>query len=225
MGVARKRSVLSGIRGKVGTVVLSVMRGVDVVKEVPSPPKKDSQTAAQDIQRAKFKCANEFLLRIGYDVPGLGYQLRRQSGKTKINESMSDLMRNALKGTYPDFSIDFSKVQWSSPIEKIDACWKGSFVAVEEMGFELSWELNPFPGKMSRLHDQAVIVLFDETKGKNLYFGMHSREIVPRKALKWIYKGYPKLEGHHIHCWIFFVSADEKRVSDTEYLGRVTLKK
>jgi hypothetical protein len=224
MGVARKKSILSGITGKIGPVVLSKMRNIEVVKAVPTSPKKGSHTADQAKQRAFFKCAKDFLRGVGFDVPKIGYQLRKNAGMSKANAAMQDLMLHVVKGEYPNFSIDYSKVKMSSPIQEIDACWNGLCTAGEGMTIEVTWEQNPFPGKTTRSHDCAAIVLYDETWGRNIYREMHSRKEVHRSELKWNYTGFKNLVGHNIHCWMFFVSGDGKRVSQSEYLGMVTVK-
>jgi hypothetical protein len=224
MGVARKKSILSGITGKIGPMVLSKMRNIEVVKAVPTPPKKGSHTSDQAKQRAFFNFAHKFLLGVGYDVPRIGYQLTKKKGMSKSNAAMQDLMLNAIKGEYPDFSIDYSKVKMSSPIHEIDACWNGHCIAGDGITIEVTWEQNPFPGKTTRSHDCAAIVFYDETWGRNIYREMNSRKEVHRGELKWSYKGFSKLIGHNIHCWMFFVSGDGKRVSQSEYLGMVTLK-
>lgn len=224
MGIGRKKSIVSGITGKVGSLVITNWRGIEVVKSLPTPPKKGDHTADQAKQRALFNCAEDFLRAIGYDVPGIGYQQRRGVGMSKSNAAMQHLMLEAVQGEYPDFSIDFGKVKMSSPIHEIDACWKGRCMAGDGMTIEVSWEQNPYPGKTTRSHDNAAIVFYDETWGRNIYREMHSREEVPRSALKWNYTGFSRIVGHHIHCWMFFVSADGRRVSRSEYLGMVTLK-
>ncbi|CAM4046683.1 hypothetical protein SAMN06265348_101548 [Pedobacter westerhofensis] len=224
MGVIRKPSIIAGISGKVGTVVITNVRNTQVIKEVPTPAKKGSQTEDQAKQRALFKFGKDFLLRIGYDVPGIGYQLRKKNRGSKPNAMLKHLMLDAVKGEYPDFSIEFSKVKMSCPIDEIDACWDGQCVAGEGMTIDVTWEQNPCPGKTTRSHDDAVIVFYDENTKRNIYQSMYSCGKVPRNALKWSYKGYPQLVGHHIHCWIFFVSANRKRVSQSEYLGMVTMK-
>lgn len=224
MGVFRKKTILSGIRGRVGNIVISKSRNIEIIKDAPVRPKKGSQTENQDKQRALFKLAKDFYRNVGKDVAKVGFQLRKKAKMTKANAAMQDLMANAITGEYPNFKIEFSKVRMSSPIDKIDACWNGHCVAGEGMTIDVTWEENPYPGKTTRSHDNAAIIFYDETLERNIYFGMSSRGSVPRSALRWSYEGYPQLLGHNIHCWIFFVSADKKRVSESEYLGIVNLK-
>lgn len=224
MGRARKKSLLGNITGKVGSFVFSDMRGTKVVKKMPVLPKKGEFTPDQADQRARFKCAEHFLRRLGYDVARIGYQLPKNTGMSEANAVMQHLMLEAVTGKYPDYRIDFSNVKLSNPVRETDACWNGSCVAGDGLTIEVSWEKNPYPEKTTRLDDNAAIVFFDETWGRNNFMAMHSRETVPRSALKWNYKGLPNLLGHKIHCWIFFVSADGKRVSQSEYLGMVTMK-
>ncbi|MET1053744.1 MAG: DUF6266 family protein [Pedobacter sp.] len=225
MGVIKKHSILADISGGLGPVVITNVRNTPVIKEVPKPPKKGTHTEDQAKQRAIFKLAEDFQLRIGYDVPGIGYQLRKKDGGTKPNAMLKHLMLDAVEGEYPDFRIAFSKVKMSRPVDEIDACWNGQCVAAEEMAIDVTWEQNPCPGKTTRANDDAVIVFYDETRKRNIYQSMYSRGKVPRNALKWRYTGFPQLVGDNIHCWIFFVSANGKRVSQSEYLGMVTVKK
>ena len=224
MGRARKKSLLGDITGKVGGLVYTDMRGTKVVKKMPSPPKKGKKTREQAEQRAVFKCAERFLRGVGYDAVRLGYQLPKSTGMSEANAAMQHLMLEAVTGEYPDYSINFSKVKMSDPLRETEACWNASCVAGDGLTIEVTWEKNPYPEKTTRLDDNAAIVFFNETWRRNIYREMHSRVTVPRSALKWTLQAAPRFLGHHIHCWIFFVSADGKRVSQSEYLGIVTLK-
>lgn len=99
-----KFSFWEGISGKIGPLVVFVRYGKQYVRihTIPHDPK----TPAQLAQRAKLKLANKGLsplskiIRQGYNDDSSAY--RTLVGKT---------IREFVVGEYPDFSIDYSKIQ------------------------------------------------------------------------------------------------------------------
>jgi hypothetical protein len=92
-----------------------------------------------------------------------------------------------------------------------------SIAQSEDGGFTVNWELNPFPGKSTQLDDEAVVVFYD-TKIDQFF----TANRVQRNSLTCKLNVIRKLTGNDFACWIFFVSADGKLVSETEYLGTLT---
>lgn len=110
MGILRQ-GVLGGFRKKTGTVVGASHRGQDIIRGLPRISKKTPSKGQLD-QRTKFGLVIKFLSRIGHLInPGFAAAAGITSA---INEAVDYHLNNAIKGTSPNFSLDLTKLKFSS---------------------------------------------------------------------------------------------------------------
>ncbi|WP_158796636.1 DUF6266 family protein [Pedobacter sp. L105] len=220
MGIRTKAPIIGDISGKVGTVVLSTWRGLNIIKEVPSTRKNKKVPEKVAQQNGLFKIVSQFLEFSGNDIIKRGYQLRKKENMTAFNFATSYHMLNAVTGTFPNFSIDLSKVKFSRPLNSTQKGWNAVFIEDENGDLKVKWELNPFPKKTTQLDDEAVVIFYNATRGN-----FRISYDVQRSSLGYIYpvKRQPSLVGHEIFSWLFFISADGKLVSETTYLGMLKM--
>lgn len=219
MGRVTRGSVLGRIKGKVGTIVLTEWKGEGVVKATPRTRRKRKKiTAEKAASEQQFKVVQEFMYGIDTDVINMGYQLRKKDRMTAMNAVTSYHLLNAVTGKYPDCSIDLTKVKFSRPLRSTENGYNVSFAKSAEGGFTINWQLNPFPEKTTQLDDEAVVVFYDTKIGQ-----FFTTDRVQRNSLTCKRGKITKLIGNDFACWIFFVSADGKLVSETEYLGTLTM--
>lgn len=219
MGTIRKVSVLGRISGKIENIVVTKWKTQDVVKSTPSVRKKRKKLSTEKAESEhSFKVVQEFFYGIDTSVINMGYQLRKKDRMTAMNAAASYHLLNAVTGKYPDCGIDLTKVKFSRPLRSTENGYNVLFNDSEDGGFIINWELDPFPEKTTQLDDEAVIVFYDKTTGH--FFSdrgiQRSSKAYKRSVLSF-------MTGHDIACWIFFVSADKKLVSETEYLGTLTM--
>lgn len=106
MGTYNK-GILGAFSGKVGPVVGASWRGKEVMRSLPKKSNRVA-TALQQQQRQKFAMVNDFL---GGVQPVIKRYYGSDSGiKTRRNQAMSYLMREALVFNDPDYEWDYSKV-------------------------------------------------------------------------------------------------------------------
>lgn len=128
---------------------------------------------------------------------------------------MSYTLKNAIKGTYPSFSIDYTKVIVS----------RGSLAKalnVQKLSntgeIAVSWQDNS--GTANALDtDFAMLLAYNESKDEAIY-DMHSTcrgdEVTSLQ--------YPSdWAGDTVHIYLAFVSEDGTLVSDSEYVGAETI--
>lgn len=212
----RSGSPLGDMSGKIGTIVLTTYKKtIWVVKGLSSKTNKVS--LEQRNQRALFETVQTFLKKASETIK-LGYQLPRKSALSEMNMATSYHLLNAVVGEYPEYSIDLSKVKFTHPIRSIEKGWKTEFTAGKELFGEVSWEMNPFPDKSTRWDDKAVIVIYSGTDKQFYRF-----QGVERRQLSYSFTDREYFSGHEIFCWLFFISADGKFVSETEYLGMIKM--
>ena len=107
MGVISK-GILGGFSGLVGTVVGSHWKGIDYMRSKPTKRSAASYSQAQLDQQLKFGVTTHFLQSLG----GLPEQTfhRYAVQKTSRNSALSYLLKHAITGSSPDFTLDYSKV-------------------------------------------------------------------------------------------------------------------
>ena len=211
MGTYNK-GILGAFSGKVGPVVGASWRGKEVMRSLPKKGNK-VPTATQLLQRQKFAMVQTFLSGIN---PVVKRYYGSNSGlKTRGNNAMSYLMREALVFTDPDFEWDYSKVLIS----------RGDLIGFDEASLDVSageinvmWTDNSGQGEALDT-DQLVLLVFDP-ESKAVVYSLAAGERADEAATLAMPSN---LQGADIEVWATFVSADEKLVATSLYLGTVTV--
>ncbi len=193
--------------------------GIGVVKSTPSKNWKSKKLSEREKQQQHlFSLVNGFLTGMDNKILNTGYQFSGNSKMTAFNAALSYHIKHAVSGEYPDYRIEMDKVKLSRPVRSTENGWNSIMTAEKDKGLVISWELNPFPDRNTRTDDQAVIVFYDKNREMFLLRNGIKRSLLTFTLTPLIYSA-----GHELYCWIFFVSADGKRVSETEYLGRLKM--
>jgi hypothetical protein len=211
MGTYNK-GILGAFSGKVGPVVGASWRGKEVMRSLP---KKGNRvpTATQLLQRQKFAMVQTFLSGIS---PVVKRYYGSNSGlKTRGNNAMSYLMREALVFTDPDFEWDYSKVLIS----------RGDLTGIEEASVDVTpgeinvmWADNSEQGEA--LADDKLVLLVYDPESKAVVYSLAAGE----RADEATSLAMPShLEDAEVQVWATFVSADEKLAATSLYLGAVTV--
>lgn len=98
------QGILGGFSGKVGNVIGGNWKGIDYMRIKPSNV-ANPKTEGQLDQRSKFVTVLEFLQPMK-DFIKVGFK-DYATKKTQFNSAMSYNLKNAIAGTYPDYSIDY----------------------------------------------------------------------------------------------------------------------
>ena len=211
MGTYNK-GILGAFSGKVGPVVGASWRGKEVMRSLPKKGNK-VPTATQLLQRQKFAMVQTFLSGIN---PVVKRYYGSNSGlKTRGNNAMSYLMREALVFTDPDFEWDYSKVLIS----------RGDLIGFDEATLDVSageinvmWTDNSGQGEALDT-DQLVLLVFDP-ESKAVVYSLAAGERADEAATLAMPSN---LLGADVEVWATFVSTDEKLVATSLYLGTVTV--
>lgn len=215
MGKAGNNSILKGLSGKVGPVSVTGNKNRSIVRIRPDKPKRKGAREGTS-QHAIFTLVGRFFYTLPAGFFKKGYLMKVKDGSTPLGASKSYHMKNAVVGTYPDLSMDLSKLKFSGSQRPIESGWNAELNSLETDGLQVTWEINPYPEKKTQLDDEAVIVFYNLNKR-----GFRYVEGIPRSNCSYIFPATPFNQGNSVACWIFFVSADKKLVSDTQYLGIV----
>lgn len=204
-----KDSLLGGLSGKIGPVVMYVRNGTQVVRS--NPKQRDPKSPKQLAHRMKFALVNQRLspLKTIIDV---GYKNSDKTYRTLIGEAY----REAIMGEYPDFSLDYSKIQIS---EGNIALPRHVTIEMGENPDTVNFRWDPAivrEVRTSRDNDQVNIVCLDAT-GK---YAFHELNAARRSH------GSASLEMPHAswhpassHFWMFLTSYDSRFHSNSLYIS------
>jgi hypothetical protein len=212
MGTYNK-GILGAFSGKVGPVVGASWRGKDVMRSLPRKTSRVA-TATQLLQREKFTMVTEFLTPLNSVV---GRYFGNNTGdKTRRNQAMSYLMREAINYVDPDLVWDFSKVL----ISRGDLLGMTGTSAAAGAGqsVDITWTNNSGQGD-AETTDKLVVVLYEETTKTIVHAlnaGMRNQGtgnvIVPAF-----------LTGLTVQVWATFASSNDKLYATSQYLGTVVI--
>ena len=198
-----KSSTFGEISGKHGNVVAVTMKdGTSYFREYIIPP--NPNTIKQQTQRGKF----------GFVVKELNCMRKMFAvtfgGQYGINRAVSLAMKTCVSGDFPDFRIDYSRLQvavGSLPLPlKTDIQKQASNI------FKLTWNYDPL------LHDHpndAINIVLLNNSLQQVIFLQH----IAMRADGLVEFSIPEpWSNAEIHTWIYFSNSNDNHFSDSKYL-------
>lgn len=217
MAIQTSKSALGEIKGSVGDDTIYKWRSLTVIRQRLRFKDKNKISPKQRKQINIFRLVTATLYQIESAIK-MGYQQQKNTVMTPRNAAVSYHMLNAVVGDPQNPRIDPAKIKISHSIWATQNVWKPSLMATANKQITVTWELNPYPQKSTRLDDQVVIQLYHED---NNHF--YPCTIPLRDALVFNRTLNNKDVGKLLHCYMFVASANGKLVSPTAYLGTVTV--
>ncbi|WP_443945093.1 DUF6266 family protein [Pedobacter sp. AW1-32] len=196
--------------GKVGSMIGSSWRGITYLKGLPRKSTKPA-TEAQLAQRAKFAMVPVYLRPIK-DILNLGFGDKQLTKLTAYNAAARLFLTEAIIGTYPDFSVDFSKMTLSKGAQ---STFHNLSMVLQGSDLGLSWE-NLTNSYNSFADDKLVVVIFNETKQMYSIY-----ENVQRADLSSAITLGSGFAADVLHGWAFSTNRDSSSVSNSQYLGSI----
>ena len=212
MGTYNK-GILGAFSGKVGPVVGASWRGKDVLRSLPRKGNRVA-TETQLLQREKFTMVTEFLTPLNSVV---GRYFGNNTGdKTRRNQAMSYLLKEAVTYVAPNLVWEFNKVL----ISRGDLLGLNTANASAGTGssVDITWTDNSGQGD-AETTDKLVVVLYEETTKTTVHAlnaGMRNQEtanvVVPAF-----------LTGLTVQVWATFASSNDKLYATSQYLATVVI--
>jgi len=204
--------ILGGFKGKVGAVVGSTWRGLNVMR---SKPKKSGKAPSEDqaIQQERFKLMSGFLSPISSILDS--YYGNSASEKSRFNLAMSYHLKEAIAGISPNLEIDFERVDLT---KGKGLKTKNATVLANASGIKFSW-LNNAAVNSSDADDLALVMVFNPDKNEFIT----EKTAVTRADLTYTLDVPEEFAGDEVHCWISFVNPKGKSANNSTYLNTVTL--
>ena len=206
------QGVLGGFSGKVGNIVGGTWKGIDYMRIKPANV-SNPRTEGQVDQRSKFSTTLKFLQSMT-DFLRVGFKMYANK-MTQFNAAMSYNLNNAITGSYPNFTIDYPNALVS----------RGGLTGALNPGVSSSgglvaftWDDNSGTGSALPT-DKALLVVFNPTKGESVYDTAGAVRPTTSQNL-----AMPNdYIGDDVEVFIGFISEDGKEVSNSTYIGSVTV--
>lgn len=206
------QGILGGFSGKVGNVIGGNWKGIDYMRVKPASV-ANPKTEGQVDQRSKFSIALHFLQPLK-DFVKVGYKGHAVK-MTQFNSAMSYILKNAITGTYPDYTVDYANALISKG--SLPGVFNGE-TSVTPAGLHFEWENNSGEG-VAQATDKAMLVAYNTTKGEVIFTTAGEMRSTESQALQ-MPSDY---SGDSVECFIAFISEDGSVVSNSKYLGTETI--
>jgi hypothetical protein len=170
------------------------------------------RTPAQLAHRAKFSAVIQFLkpltsfLRIGFKSQAI-----EMSG---FNAAMSYNLKNAVEGTYPDYTVDFTAVKLTSG--NLPGALNAGVTSTVSGEVAFTWDDNSSEDE-ALADDKAMLVVYNPAKGLCVpVIGGNTRASGTQVVT------VPNLfAGDQVQCYLSFSNATGSICSDSQYVGAV----
>jgi len=213
-----KQGILGDVSGRVGNAVFASWRGLDVVRERPTPTTKPA-TLPVLAARAGFKLISDFMNEDCAPLFRVGFQ-SVEKGMTPFNKAFSLNRKEAVTGVYPMLSIDYAKVVFAQG--RLLAVSSVVLATTVDAQIDVSWLNNAPPvvvppDPLDPNNDQITLAAYCPVK--------QSWTIVQGAALRsaeaYDLQVPASWAGSTVHVWCYFVRSNGKKVSDSVYAGQV----
>jgi hypothetical protein len=203
--MARQKNLFN-FTGKLGDLVFYSYKGNHYVRSAPVRKNK-TLTAAQAATHKKFALAGNFVQCL---YPLLTESIPNPKKMSRSNYVMSHIIKHAITGDYPNFSINYSAVFISSGT--LQPAWSENALA-KSGNVIFSWKDTSTHNAGSE-DDKAILVVYCEALNKCIYLISEARRGDEEATLE-----VPKFHGHEVHTWLAFTSDDGKLISGSTYTG------
>lgn len=198
-----------GVSGTIGNRVYYQRNGISYSRSKPNSI-KNPRTPAQLAQRAKMSVILQFLKPLKEFI-SIGFRLKAKN-MSAFNYATSFVYRNALTGSYPDFSIDYSKVSLSKG--PLAAAIEPKIKMASACEIEFTWQVNPWETNCYR-DDKAMIIIYNVQKQEAVVITNGN----PRESMLQMVSLPSNYAGDEVACYLAFHDYYGKMVSDSQFLG------
>ena len=207
-----KQGVLGGFSGKVGTVIGASWKGTAYMRGQATHV-KNPRTAAQIAQRTKMEFARNYLQQAQEFLNvGLKDVAKHQS---PLNYAVSQMVRNAILGDYPDYAPDYTKLVWSHGLLTPPVV---ETVYANYDALDFLWQDNSGQGNAKADNISMVVVCNAEKQEIKYFMNGYIRSTKSTHCElteSWV--------DDHVHIYITMRSSDGKLISNSHYCGEFYL--
>jgi Family of unknown function (DUF6266) len=213
MGTIEK-GYLGGFSGKVGTAVGSSWKNLNVLRSRP-PRKRRGQPSDLQLERqAKFTVITNFLQPLT-DLLNQTYKKSASGEMSGFNKGFS-VNSQAITGVYPDFAVDYAKVQLSKG--SLPDVTSPSATSPTAGKLVFTWTDNSKFDSKALISDMAFVAAYNPESGRWISIekaasrntGTYTLDVAP-------------FSGKPVQTYLGFMSADRRKVAPSQYTGLVNV--
>jgi hypothetical protein len=205
------KGILGGFSGKVGNIIGGNWKGISYMRSLAEPSKKPP-TEQQLMQRARFAYAVHFLQPL-HPVIKIGY--RSQSvRKAPMNAALSQTLRQVVEGDYPAYRINYPALMVAKGTLPVPQSHQ---VQVVDDDLEFTWT-DTQENMNSQGQNYALLLAIGD--GVYPVYSMNEFRRINEGGVLPLPNGQ---SGSEVHCYLAFASEDDLSVSNSRYVGSVTL--
>ena len=207
-----KKGILGDFSGKVGNVVGATWNGIGYMRSLPTKV-RNPRTPGQLEQRMKFSMIGSLMknlapvLQIGYKNAASG------KGRSTFSMAMSDNLKGAITGEYPDLTIDYPNVRLAKGL--LSGCSSVSLSLTDGMA-DFSWD-NIIMGNAAET-DRVMVVAINTATGEMVY----DRNLAGRSEMSGSIALPANWAGDEAAGYVIFVNEEESENSDSIFAGSIT---
>lgn len=205
------KGVLGGFSGTVGTVIGGNWNGIDYMRSLPTFKKNRTSSQKQLEQQARFAVGVKFV-RSMQDLFMVTYK-QYANEMTGANTGLSDVLKRAVAGIFPTYSILYDQVfisRGSLPNASTANATAGAGGAVL-----FSWTNTAAGLGKESPDDQVLLVVHCPAINRSVY-----RRGALRSTLGDMLQ-VPAFAGQTVETWVTFTSVDGQDIADSIYTGQV----
>lgn len=208
LNIMAQGSIFGTLSGKIGNVVVYERNGKQVVRS--NPKQKDPKTPAQLAHRMKFSLVNKGLSPLNKIIK-IGFKNSEKNYRKLVGEAY----HTAIRGEYPNFSMDYSKVQVAEGDLQLPSNIK--IITDEDSGVvNFTWDTQlALPHLNSRHDDYMNIVCLNS----DILQEKHAFNVAKRSEVKATFELPKGWDYKSVHFWIFLTSYDLENNSNSLYLA------
>lgn len=166
-------------------------------------------------QRARFAAVLAFMGPIK-DVLNLGYKGQTAGRATGFNMGIQYALNYAVLGTYPNYTIDQSKVQIAKGTLQAPSNVQLSSTQAEELNISWSSQINILNAFGD---DNLIILLYNETQ----HFFLIYTDVAVRADNSCTLNIPTDFSGQQVHAYLFYTMRDGTRQSLSTYVSPTTI--
>ena len=207
------QGILGGVSGQVGNVIGGTWKGIDYLRIKPSSV-ANPRTEGQVNQRSKFLTVLRFLQPLT-DFLRTGFKFYANK-MSQFNGAMSYNLKNAISGTYPNFAIDYANALVSRG--NLTGASNEAVTSPSAATVDVTWTDNSGSGSASAT-DKALILVYNADKNEGVFTTTGPARSVGTESIS-VPSEYT---GDSVEVFIGFISEDNSKVSNSSYIGAVTV--
>lgn len=204
------KGILGGFSGKVGNVVGGNWKGIDYMRS-KSSFRNLNPSEAQLAQQLKFGLCIRFVQSMSglLETSFNNFAVK----KTGINSALSYTLKNAVTGTYPVFSINFSTVLVSRG--DLPNVLAPSIIMGAGSQLVFSWTDNSGVG-VAKATDKAMPLAYCPDLNQSIFITAGADRSTLTETLN-----LAAFSGRTVHTYLGFISEDGLQVANSIYTGSV----